>query len=103
LRCDRSNISRLVDRAARHDLVRRRGSDEDSRVTMIELSPQGRRLAEAFIARLKFRKHDVVATWTDERRRAAARILNELAEAVEATEKVQPAPQRGTRTQNAGL
>ena len=98
LRCDRSNISRLVDRAARHDLVRRRSGDDDGRVTMIELSPQGRRLAEAFIARLESRTQDLIATWTDERQRAAVGILNELAEAMDSTGQVQPAPQRATRT-----
>src|SRR4051794_19267697 len=36
LRCDRSNVSRLVDRAARRKLVKRSGSTGDGRVTMIE-------------------------------------------------------------------
>ena len=91
LRCDRSNVSRLVDRAARHDLVRRRADDEDGRVTMIELSPQGRSLAEAFIARLESRTQALIAAWTDERRRAAVEVLNELAEAMEAAGQAQPA------------
>jgi DNA-binding MarR family transcriptional regulator len=92
LRCDRSNISRLVDRAARHDLVRRRSGDDDGRVTMIELSPQGRRLAEAFIERLESKTQDLIVTWTEERQRAAVGILNELAEAMDSTGQVQPAP-----------
>src|SRR5688572_5603140 len=44
LHCDRSHASRLVDRAAKRGLlVRRRGADPDGRVTLVELTPEGRR------------------------------------------------------------
>jgi DNA-binding MarR family transcriptional regulator len=83
LRCDRSNVSRLVDRAAQHDLLRRRGGEDDGRVTIIELSPRGRRLAEEFIARLQSMTQALVGGWTDEREEAAVGILTELAQALD--------------------
>jgi DNA-binding MarR family transcriptional regulator len=46
-------VSRLVDRAARRGLVRRREGEEDARVSMIELSPDGERLARKPIATLE--------------------------------------------------
>src|SRR5262245_24478967 len=52
LRCDRSNVTRLVDRAAAHDLVRRH-QGQDRRVSMIELTPKGERLARRFVAKLE--------------------------------------------------
>jgi DNA-binding MarR family transcriptional regulator len=83
LRCDRSNISRLVDRAAAHDLLRRRCVEEDGRVTMIELTPTGRRLAERFLERLESQIQTILAEWTDQRRRTATGILNEIADALD--------------------
>jgi DNA-binding MarR family transcriptional regulator len=93
LRCDRSNVSRLVDRAAKHDLLRRRGGEEDGRVTIIELSPEGRRLAEAFIARLESMTQTLIAGWTEERQGAAVGILSELAEAID-----ESGPRRASRS-----
>src|SRR6266498_3738404 len=53
LHCDRSNVSRLVDRAASRGLVYRRGAESDGRVTVIELTPDGQRLAQRFIQTLE--------------------------------------------------
>ena len=98
LRCDRSNISRLVDRAATHGLLRRQGDEEDGRVTIIELSPEGRRLAEAFIARLESMTQTLIAGWTAEREVAAVAILSELAEALDEAAPTQPRSRRGSRS-----
>lgn len=87
LRCDRSNVSRLVDRAAKHGLLQRRRDDEDGRVTIIELSPRGRSMAEAFIARLETMTQAVVAGWTKERERAAIEILNVLSGALDEAQR----------------
>ena len=84
LRCDRSNVSRLVDRAAARDLLLRRGTQADGRMTMIELTPNGRRLAEGFIERLEALTQSLVGRWTDERRRLAAEVITEIADALEA-------------------
>jgi DNA-binding MarR family transcriptional regulator len=83
LRCDQSNVTRLVDRASGRGLIRRRGHDEDGRVTVIELSPKGRRLAERFIAALETQLDDLLARWPAERREATAVSLNEIANALD--------------------
>lgn len=52
LRCDNSNVTGIVDSLEEKGLARRRPSDEDRRVKLIELTPEGRtvhgRLAKAF-------------------------------------------------------
>lgn len=83
LRCDRSNVSRLVDRTAARGLLERRGHDADGRVSVIELTPEGRSLAKRFLGALVARTEPLLAGWSPTRRRAAARTLTELAEALE--------------------
>ena len=82
LHCDRSNISRLVDRAAAHNLVRRRPG-EDRRVSMVELTPAGQRLARRFIAKLEAQTAALRASWTDERQQQAVELLDELSTALQ--------------------
>jgi DNA-binding MarR family transcriptional regulator len=94
LRCDQSNVTRLVDRASERGLIRRRGHDEDGRVTVIELSPKGRRLAERFIAALEAQLDDLLAGWPAERRQATVVTLNEIADALD---DARPAPARSAR------
>jgi DNA-binding MarR family transcriptional regulator len=83
LRCDRSNVSRLVDRAAARDLVRRT-QGEDRRVSMIELTPKGQRLARRFIAKLEAQTAKLRAEWSSARQGQAAELLDELTAALEA-------------------
>lgn len=83
LRCDRSNVSRLVDRAAAHDLVRRH-QGEDRRVSMIELTPKGQRLARRFIAKLEAQTADLRAAWSDSRQERAVELLDEISTTLEA-------------------
>jgi len=83
LRCDRSNVSRLVDRAASRGLVERRGRESDGRVSVIELTPDGRRLAERFISALESKTQPLLAAWSAARQRAAVRTLTALAETLE--------------------
>src|SRR5215472_7958425 len=52
LRCDRSNVSRLVDRAARRGLLERGVEESDGRMSVVELTVRGRRLAERFLKEL---------------------------------------------------
>jgi len=83
LRCDRSNVSRLVDRAIARGLVRR-GSDEvDGRVAVIGLTDKGQRLAARFIQTLEATTGALLATWSIERQQAAAKTIIQLAEALE--------------------
>jgi DNA-binding MarR family transcriptional regulator len=83
LRCDQSNVTRLVDRASKRGLVRRRTDATDGRVTLIELSAQGRRLAERFIATLEAQLGDLLATWPTQRERDLVAALNEIADALD--------------------
>jgi DNA-binding MarR family transcriptional regulator len=50
--CDASNVTGLVDRLEARGLVRRAASPEDRRVKVIELTPKGARLRQAFLERM---------------------------------------------------
>jgi DNA-binding MarR family transcriptional regulator len=52
LACDASNVTGLVDRLESRGLIRRRPSDEDRRVTMLELTPTGSRLRALLLDRM---------------------------------------------------
>jgi len=83
LRCDRSNVSHLVDRAAARGLVNRRTGDEDGRVTVVTLTAEGERLAQRFIAELEAQTRPLRARWPDERRQLAVELLNELSDTLD--------------------
>jgi MarR family transcriptional regulator, organic hydroperoxide resistance regulator len=50
--CDASNVTGLVDRLESRGLVRRRASEEDRRVKVLELTPKGVRVRTAFLERM---------------------------------------------------
>jgi DNA-binding MarR family transcriptional regulator len=100
LHCDRSNVSRLVDRAASRGLLYRRADEIDARVSVIELTAEGQTLAERFIATLEARLEPLLATWSTKRQQAAVETLAALADGLEAT---QPTPPRATRRRTAQL
>jgi DNA-binding MarR family transcriptional regulator len=83
LRCDRSNVSHLVERAAARGLVNRRSGDADGRVTVVGLTAEGERLAQRFIAELEAQTRPLWARWPDERRQLAVELLNELSDALD--------------------
>src|SRR5262249_30459908 len=83
LRCDQSNVTRLVDRASRRGLIRRRSDREDGRVTVIELSAKGRKTAEAFIGTLEGQLADLLGSWPDDRRSDVVAALNEISTALD--------------------
>lgn len=85
LRRDHSTISRLVDRAAKRGLLQRRGQDSDGRVCVIELTPEGRRLAELFIQTLEAKTKPLVAAWPAKHQRDAVTTLTALAETLESS------------------
>jgi len=84
LRCDRSNVTRLADRAESRGLLTRRTGDEDARVTMIEVTPEGERLARRFLAALESQTASLRAHWPAQRERLTVKLLAELADALEA-------------------
>jgi DNA-binding MarR family transcriptional regulator len=52
---DRSSVSGLIDRAERRGIVARRTSEEDARVTLIDLAPAGREIGERLEASVSAR------------------------------------------------
>jgi DNA-binding MarR family transcriptional regulator len=80
LRCDRTNVTHLVDRAVQRGWVERRSHDTDRRQSLIALTPDGEQLARRFITRLEAQLTPMLANWPDQRQRTAAEILNEIAD-----------------------
>ena len=79
LRCDRTNVTHLVARAAERGWVERRTDDEDARLSLISLTPDGERLARRFIKRLEAQLRPLLTNWSDKRQQAAIEMLSELA------------------------
>lgn len=85
LRCDRSNVSRLIDRAAARGLLTRRGDEEDGRVTVVELTPKGEGVARRFLAALESQTDALKNRWSGQRRQLAVGLLNELSDTLDAS------------------
>jgi DNA-binding MarR family transcriptional regulator len=90
LRRDHSTISRLADRAAKRGLLRRRGQDQDGRVSVIELTPEGEQVARDFLGRLEAKTQPLLTAWSNKREREAVVLLTELATALEASSASAP-------------
>src|SRR4029453_15274506 len=80
LRCDRSNVSHLVDRAASRGLDNRRTGDAGGRVSVGGLTPEGERRPQRSIADREAQPRPLCARWPDERRQLAVELLNELSD-----------------------
>lgn len=83
LRCDRTNITHLVTRAAQHGWVQRHTDERDRRSSLITLTPKGTRLAKRFIATLEDQLSDLLAACDNERQQAAAALIREIATALD--------------------
>jgi DNA-binding MarR family transcriptional regulator len=92
LRCDRSNVSRLVDRASTRGLVTRRAGELDGRVTLIELTAEGERLARRFLRTLEAQTEALRADWPATRQQTAVELLNQIADALDAPGEQPPRP-----------
>jgi DNA-binding MarR family transcriptional regulator len=82
LHCDRSNVSRLLDRVTRRGLAYRAPDSRDGRVSVLELSPDGQALVSSFEADLAARLGRLIADWPAEKRQAAAATLAALIDAI---------------------
>jgi DNA-binding MarR family transcriptional regulator len=96
LRCERSSVSHLVDRAASRGLVKRRGTENDGRVKVVELSSDGQKVVQKFMTALEARLKEAIADWPERERVKAARILNELADGLDASGSVEAFPEAAT-------
>ena len=83
LHCDRSNVSRLLDRVTRRGLARRAADTRDGRVSVLELSPDGQDIVHGFEADLAARLSRLIAGWPARKRQAAANILAALIDAIQ--------------------
>jgi len=79
LRCDRTNVSHLVERAVERGWVERRSNDQDRRSSVIALTPAGDQLARQFIGRLEAQLAPLLGAWSEDRQRDAAAILGRIA------------------------
>ena len=83
LHCDRSNVSRLLDRVTRRGLARRAADTRDGRVSVLELSPGGQAIVNSFEADLAARLGRLIAGWPTRQRQAAAATLAALIDALQ--------------------
>lgn len=99
LRCDRSNVSRLVDRASRRGLIERTAADEDGRVSLVRLTTEGDELARRFIALLESQLEPLLARWSAQQQRTAVSLMNQVSDVLQAGAESgarrRPAPRRG--------
>lgn len=79
LRCDRTNVTRLVDRASAQGWVERAVDPSDRRRSMITLTPEGQRVARRFISTLESQLADLLATWDEDRKRDAVADITAIA------------------------
>jgi DNA-binding MarR family transcriptional regulator len=83
LRCDRSNVSRLLDRVTRRGLAHRATDSRDGRVSVLELSPDGQEIVHSFEAGLAARLSHLIAAWPARKQQAAATTLAALIDAIQ--------------------
>jgi DNA-binding MarR family transcriptional regulator len=93
LRCDRSNVSRLVDRASTRGLIKRHGGEDDGRVTVVELTPEGERLARRFLTALQSHTEALRAEWPQQRQQLTVELLNGISNGLDAA-RYQPERRR---------
>jgi DNA-binding MarR family transcriptional regulator len=82
LHCDRSNVSRLLDRVTQRGLAYRAPDSRDGRVSVLQLSPDGQALVTSFEADLAARLGRLIADWPARKRQAAAGTLAALIAAI---------------------
>lgn len=82
LRCDRSNVSRLLDRVTARGLAYRGQADRDGRVAVIKLTEDGRALVSRFERDLEGRLSALVADRSAEQADRTADTLTSLVHAI---------------------
>ena len=83
LRCDRSNVSRQLDRVTRRGLAHRATDSRDGRVSVLQLSPDGKEVVHKFEAGLAARLSHLIAGLPARKRQAAASTLAALTGAIQ--------------------
>jgi DNA-binding MarR family transcriptional regulator len=83
LRCDRSNVSRLLDRVTDRGLAYRAPDRRDGRVSVLQLSLDGQAAVNSFEAGLAARLGRLTADWPARKRHAAASAVTALIDAIQ--------------------
>ena len=83
LHCDRSNVSRLLDRVTHRGLAYRAPDSRDGRVSVLQLSPDGQAVVNSFEADLAARLGRLIQDWPARKRQAAAGALAGLIDAIQ--------------------
>jgi len=83
LHCDRSNVSRLLDRVTHRGLANRAPDSRDGRVSVLQLSPDGQAVVNRFEADLATRLGHLTVDWPARKRQAAASVLAGLIDAIQ--------------------
>jgi DNA-binding MarR family transcriptional regulator len=90
LGCDRSNVSRLVDRASARGLIERTEADDDGRVSLVQLTPEGDKLATTFIAMLEAQLAPLLGRWPGQQQRTAVSVINEISDVLQPEGRSEP-------------
>ena len=83
LRCDRTNVTHLAERAARHGWLERRVDRHDRRSALLALTPEGHALAQRFLTTLEGQLAELLESWGSQRQRTVAKRIAELAHALD--------------------
>jgi len=83
LHCDRSNVSRLLDRVTHRGLAYRAPDSRDGRVSVLQLSRDGQAVVTSFEAGLAGRLGRLTADWPARKRQAAASAVTALIDAIQ--------------------
>jgi DNA-binding MarR family transcriptional regulator len=97
LRCDRTNVTHLVARAAKQGWLERHRDARDRRSMLIALTPEGARLAERFIATLENQLRALLASWSPQRQQTAINLITEIATALDHYDAQPPEEQPPSR------
>lgn len=74
LKLDRSSVSGLIDRAERRELVARRTSTEDARVTIVDVTPAGVELSQKLADTVNARLEQLLEGATEDERSGLFRL-----------------------------
>ena len=77
LACDASNVTGLVDRLESRGLVRRRPSEQDRRIKVLQLTPAGLRVRDMLVERMST-PPDMLERLSPRERQMLVRILGRL-------------------------
>jgi DNA-binding MarR family transcriptional regulator len=77
LACDASNVTGLIDRLESRGLLRRRPSEQDRRIKVLQLTPAGLRVRDMLVERMST-PPDILERLSPRERQMLARILARL-------------------------